>query len=92
MNKGGGIQREGVKRGFDLPFFHPRTGERIAICAFNGKHAMLEHPELIERLGMRGGKIDVPTAVDMMQFRCPDQLAHRAGVGLAPDNHLFGIA
>jgi hypothetical protein len=52
---------------------------------------VLEHPERIERLGVRGGKIDVPLAVNVMQFRRPNQLAHWAGVGFTPDHHLFGM-
>ena len=91
MHKGGGVQGEGVERGFDLAFFYPPAGERIVVGTFNGKHAVLEHPERVERLGVRRGKIDVPLSVNVVQFRRPNQLAHWSGVGFTPDHHLCGM-
>ena len=92
MNKGGRIQRKGIERGLDLPFLNPGAGERVAVGTLQRKHPVLEHPEFIQRLGVRSGEIDVPLAVNPVQLRCPDQLTHRAGVGLAPDHHLIGPA
>ena len=91
MNKGGGVQREGVELRFYLTFFRPRTGERIAVGTLQRKHPVLEHPKFVERLGVRRGKVDVPLAVNVVQFRRPDQLAHRAGLGFAPDHNFFSF-
>ncbi len=92
MVKGGGIKREGIKLCFNLSFLCPLTGQRIGVCTFERKHTVLEHPQLVERLCVGGGKIDVPLACQMMDLRCPDQLAHGAVFWFAPDDNRSGGA
>ncbi|MNR25273.1 hypothetical protein D3C85_1424120 [compost metagenome] len=89
MHEGGGIERKRIKRRDDLSFFDPLPTQRIAVCAFQREHPVLEHIQLVESLGMGGGKVDVPLAVNVMQFRRPDQLTHRAGIRFTPDHHFF---
>ncbi|CNU30128.1 Uncharacterised protein [Salmonella enterica subsp. enterica serovar Bovismorbificans] len=92
MIKSGGIEGEGIKRCFNLTFLRPLAGEWVGIGALQGKHAMLEHSQLIKRLSMGSGKIDVPLAVDAVHFRCPDELAHRAAFRFTPDDNGVGGA
>ncbi|MNN79384.1 hypothetical protein D3C81_1960230 [compost metagenome] len=92
MNKGRGIEGKGIKWRRDLPFFDPFPGQGIAIGAFQRVHSMLKHIELIERFRVRGGKVDVPFSVDVMQLRCPNKLAHRAALWLTPDHHFGCVA
>ena len=92
MVKGGGIERKGIKLRFNLTFLRPLSGQRIGVGTFERKHAMLEHPQLVERLCVGGGKIDVPLACQMMDFGRPDELAHGAAFWLAPDDNRGGGA
>ena len=89
MYEGSGIEGKGIKRRDDLSFFDPLSTKWIAIGALQREHPVLEHIQLIESFSVRGGKVDVPLAVDVMQLRCPDQLAHRADVRFTPDHHFF---
>ena len=92
MAKSRGIQREGITWCFDLTFFFPDAAEWVGICTLQDKHTVLEHSQFVERLGMRGGEIDVPLAVDVVNLWRPDKLAHRAAFRFTPDNDRGGGA
>ena len=91
MAESGGIEGEGIERGDNLPFFLPAAAERIAVGTLKGEHPVLEHPLGVEVMGRGGGEIDIPLAVDVVELRCPDQLAHRTALRLAPDGHRLGF-
>ena len=74
MLERGGVQREAVPLGDHLAAQHPagrvaRVGER----RLEDVHA---DPEDV--VGVAGGEVDVPAAVDAVQFRRPDVAAHLA--------------
>ena len=92
MGKSGGIEGEGIERRDHLAFFLPAAGQRIAVSALENEHAMLEHPQRIQIVGMGGGKIDIPLTVYFMQLRRPNQLAHRPALRRAPNHDRLSIA
>ena len=66
MDKGGGIEGEGIERRDHLAFFLPAAGQRIVVGALDHEHTMLEHAQRIQIVGMGGGKIDIPLTVYLM--------------------------
>ena len=85
---GGGVEREGVDRSDDLALLHPVVGGGVVIGVLQHKHTMRRQSGSLE---IRCGacEVDVPSAVDAVQFRRPNIDARGAGFMLAP-HHRFG--
>ncbi|MNT37086.1 hypothetical protein D3C72_1732050 [compost metagenome] len=81
------IQTECIELCFNLSLLDPLAFKRIHIHTFQYEHSMLEHIQTIECLRMSSGEIDVPSPIDMMNLRCPDEIAHRARFRFVPYNH-----
>src|SRR6185369_5790773 len=85
VDESGGVEREGFPLRLQLAAFDPFALEWIGRGIFEDVDA--DVPDL---LGGAGGEVDVPLAVDEMDFRRPDVRAHRAGGVLPPDDLRFG--
>ena len=87
---GSGVEREGVDRSDDLALLHPVVGSGVVIGVLQHEHAMRRQSGGLE---IRCGacEVDIPSAVDAVQFRSPDVDARRAGFMLAPHHSLRSL-
>ena len=83
MREGRGVEGKRLPVGFELAAFRPVAGERVGRGIFEDIHA--DGPDLAF-FRAAGGEVDVPFAVDEVDFRRPDVRTHRAGGMLAPDD------
>jgi hypothetical protein len=80
----GGVQAESVDAGIDLAHEFPLAFQRVGIPVADRVHTVLEQLVLDLAAG-RGGEVDIPGALVVMQFRRPDQFAAGTRIGLVPD-------
>ena len=85
--EGGGIQGEGVGMRVHADRRSPHGAGRIGVVG--GNH-IDPHPEDVAAVA--GGEVDVPLAVEVVQFGSPDVAAHGAGGGPCPDHRFRSAA
>ncbi len=81
MLEGGGVEAEGIPAELDGTALDPVVGQGIGAGAFEDVGA--DGPLV---LGGAGGEIDIPLAVDEVDFRSPDVGSHGTAVVFAPDD------
>src|SRR5688572_1257871 len=86
VNERGGIEGEGFPAGIKLAAFDPGSFERIGGCVFQNVDA-----DIPNFLGLARGEVDIPLAIDVMNFRGPDVSAHWTGRVFTPDGFGFRL-
>ena len=83
--EGGGVEREGFPARLQLAALDPLALEGIGGGILEDVDA--DVPDL---LGLAGGEVDEPFAIDVIDLGRPDVRAHDAGGVLAPDDFFLG--